>query len=91
VRIAESGLPGLRGVAAPLVCVVTGREKLSCEKWSIMRKERHPLTRRQMVKAPSKEWDTALSKSEAAVRRIEHSTVREGECVSSKAKKSDKE
>ena len=40
LSIAESGLSGLRGVAAALECVVTGREKLLREKWAMVGAER---------------------------------------------------
>jgi hypothetical protein len=45
--IAESGLGATVGVAAALVWLVTGREKLLGEKWSMVCKERGPGARSQ--------------------------------------------
>jgi hypothetical protein len=43
LRIAESGLPDLPGVTAPLVCAVMGREKLLCKTWSIEGRGKRPV------------------------------------------------
>jgi hypothetical protein len=54
-RAAESELPGIRGVAAALVCVVAGREKLLCVKLAMMGKGRGSTACCQIATSPSKE------------------------------------
>jgi hypothetical protein len=64
-RAAESELPGMRGVAAALVCVVAGREKLVCLKLAMTGKGRGSAACCQIAKP--------------AVKRMECGTIREGE------------
>ena len=64
-RAAESELPGMRDVAAALVCVVAGREKLMGVKLAMT--------------GQGKRVSGLLPNSQAAVKRMECGTIREGE------------
>jgi hypothetical protein len=66
-RAAESELPGKRGVAAALVCVVAGREKLMGVKSVMTGKGRGSAACCQIA--------------QAAVKRMECGTLREGELM----------
>jgi hypothetical protein len=64
-RAAESELPGMRDVAAALVCVAAGREKLMGVKLAMTGKRRGS--------------GGLFPNSQAAVKRMECGTIREGD------------
>jgi hypothetical protein len=69
-RASESELPGMRDVAAALVCVVAGKEKLLRGKLAMTGKGRSSAACCQIATPLSKEWSAALLKRESLCQKV---------------------